>query len=489
MPQREVSFSASAVPAHEAPSPQTSSESRLAKASDILEAQNISKGAKRYWINHLCKYRNTSNLAWPKIATAMADLVTSERSIQNYRRELLDAGWICLPEGDAGGRPRDGERGGTVIHLHPNGKPCHLPRIVLKQRTAQASTTEQGQGPDLPTNHEKGAKAAPFVNPVSSQKGAELAPLRVQKTTETGAENDGAIRKELLIEPLKEEPSTSSSARPAASSVTSDASGVVVEVPGYDPKSRAERIFIDLQQMCFPALDIDGFGRARILKAAHENGFSLEQLRYAWRRNPMSEAGGVIKLAEDWRLRISHITDWPSCYECEDTGVVVLQQKLGRPRRDSEAAYGHPCSCSRGAELRNGFQEALQRQMEGAATVAIHNDQRRAAAAERQRLAKEAAEKEAQAAASYRARLEAEHICPKCEGAGGRQQHQAWHLCLMCLGTGAYWTPEEHGIRNECRPCHGTGKLHDTNQQYGPTCKKPPRMKACPRCGGSGKFA
>jgi hypothetical protein len=260
----------------------------------------------------------------------------------------------------------------------------------------------------------------------------------VQKTTETGAENDGAIRKELLIEPLKEEPSTSSSARPAASSVTSDASGVVVEVPGYDPKSRAERIFIDLQQMCFPALDIDGFGRARILKAAHENGFSLEQLRYAWRRNPMSEAGGVIKLAEDWRLRISHITDWPSCYECEDTGVVVLQQKLGRPRRDSEAAYGHPCSCSRGAELRNGFQEALQRQMEGAATVAIHNDQRRAAAAERQRLAKEAAEKEAQAAASYRARLEAEHICPKCEGAGGRQQHQAWHLCLMCLGTGAW---------------------------------------------------
>jgi hypothetical protein len=43
----------------------------------------------------------------------------------------------------------------------------------------------------------------------------------------------------------------------------------------------------------------------------------------------MTETGGVIKLAEEWRLRASHIVDWPNCYECEDTGVVVFQQKLG----------------------------------------------------------------------------------------------------------------------------------------------------------------
>ncbi|MGA7411389.1 MAG: helix-turn-helix domain-containing protein [Bryobacteraceae bacterium] len=76
----------------------------MAKPSDIGQARNISNGAKRYWMNHLCKYRNAQNLAWPKLSTAAADLVISERSIQNHRRELIEANWICLPNGDAGER-------------------------------------------------------------------------------------------------------------------------------------------------------------------------------------------------------------------------------------------------------------------------------------------------------------------------------------------------------------------------------------------------
>ncbi len=202
----------------------------------------------------------------------------------------------------------------------------------------------------------------------------------------------------------------------------------------------------------------------------------------------MTETGGVIKLAEEWKLRTSHIAVWPNCYECEDTGVVVLQQKPGGPRRQCEDLCERPCGCGQGVELQKGFQELHRRQVKAAATTAIHNGQRRVAAAERQRQATEAAEMAAQAAASKRAQLEAEHVCPRCEGARGRPQHQAWHICLACLGTGTFWTAEEHRVRNECGPCRGTGKLHDTNQQYGRTCKKPPRMKACPRCAGSGKF-
>jgi hypothetical protein len=55
----------------------------------------------------------------------------SKRQAQRIRAELLTGGWICLPNGDAGGR------GNSTIwyHLHPDGRPCpHACETPLKQR-------------------------------------------------------------------------------------------------------------------------------------------------------------------------------------------------------------------------------------------------------------------------------------------------------------------------------------------------------------------
>ncbi len=57
----------------------------------------------------------------------------SKRQVQRIRSELLAAGWICLPKGDAGGR------GNATIwyHLHPDGLPCAAASATpLKQRAA-----------------------------------------------------------------------------------------------------------------------------------------------------------------------------------------------------------------------------------------------------------------------------------------------------------------------------------------------------------------
>jgi hypothetical protein len=57
----------------------------------------------------------------------------SKRQAQRIRAELLAGGWICLPNGDAGGR------GNSTIwyHLHPDGRPCPLSaETPLKQRGA-----------------------------------------------------------------------------------------------------------------------------------------------------------------------------------------------------------------------------------------------------------------------------------------------------------------------------------------------------------------
>jgi hypothetical protein len=150
---------------------------RLAKPSDIGQARYISNGAKRYWMNHLCKYRNAQNLAWPKLATAAADLVVSERCVQNYRRELIEANWICLPDGDAGGRPPIGTSGGIVIHLHPDGKPCRLPRVESKQRATQANKVRSKQTADSPAAVSKGEEPAPFPDLTNRKKGEAVAPF------------------------------------------------------------------------------------------------------------------------------------------------------------------------------------------------------------------------------------------------------------------------------------------------------------------------
>ena len=514
LPPADRSSSTNSVPQSESREAASLTAQRLAKPSDIGQARNISNGAKRYWINHLCKYRNAQNLAWPKLTTAVADLVVSERSIQNYRRELIEANWICLPDGDAGGRPPAGASGGVVIHLHPDGKACRLPKVESKQRAAQAKVRPK-QTADLPTAVPKGEEPAPFPDLTNTRKGEAVAPLRVKKTTEKGENGDAHIRNELLIELLKEEPSTTSSRACATNREDLPRS------PGDDNNRRLpdlgdvrNSIFEDLERMCDPLVEINGQGRARILRAGVRNSFSLAQLRYAWRRDARVETGGVIRLAENWAIDAAHFKRWPQCFDCEDTGVLVLQQKLAlsagnenheyltragqrslaRLYRDYQRNGPAYCACARGVELQDDSRSAATEQPSPPQVPGPSERDR-----ERPRdLVDSTASKDPDgkgkdpqgglAVAPEIAALESAHICPACKGTRGSQRYGAWHLCLSCLGMGDFWTEEEFRCRGECPQCRGTGKIRDRRQQYGPTCKRPPRLTACPSCGATGKL-
>lgn len=486
LPQRAADPSSAVSPLSHLPDA-AEAEPRLARPGDIANATAISKGAKRYWINHLCKYRNVCNVAWPKMATAMADLVASERSIQNYRTELLKAGYICLPEGDAGGRPADGASRGLAIHLHPDGKPCKLPHVVLKQRSAQRQI-------------QKGADSAPLVERNPGGKGAELAPLRVQKTTEKGAENDSAIRNELLIEPFIEEPSTTAT-------VPSDVSSVIAPIqrgldaaagpPAYETMKAA--IFDDLQPMCEPPAVINAVGRQRILRSAAKHGFSLDQLVYAWRHDARAQTGGLITLAERWPEETAHLR-FPICSCCEDTGIPLPKQKLVQhPRKTRGAALAglaepgsdNPafCVCSVGVEA--AAANARSKIEEGQILDFANRDEERnleiAKAVERDRLYRQEKQEKAIEEARRLDNLRAQHLCPTCEGKCGREQCGSWHICVDCLGTGKYFTAAEWRTRGECGSCRGTGRILDRKQFYNRTSKRRPRMVPCAACDGSGR--
>ncbi len=515
LPPAERSPSTTSVPHSEDGEVASLTADRLARPSDIGQARNISNGAKRYWMNHLCKYRNAQNLAWPKLATAAADLVVSERSVQNYRRELIEANWICLPDGDAGGRPPVGTSGGIVIHLHPDGKACRLPRVESKQRAAQANKARSQQTADSPAAVPKGEEPASFPDLTNRRKGEAVAPLRVKKTTEKGENGDAHIRNELLIELLKEEPSTTSSR--ACETYRAD----LPTSSGDDDNRRLSdlgelrnSIFEDLERMCDPLHEINGQGRARILRAAEKNSFSLAQLRYAWRRDARVETGGVIRLAENWAIDAAHFQRWPQCFDCEDTGVLVLQQKLGlragnenhenltragerslaRLYRDYQRNGPAYCTCARGVELQDGSRTIATEQPSLPQVPGPKERDREQprdlvdSTAPKDHGGKEKDRQGSLAGPPEIAALESAHICPGCKGARGSQRYGAWHLCLSCLGTGDFSTEEEFRRRGECPQCRGTGKIHDRSQQYGPTCKRPPRLTACPSCGATGKL-
>jgi len=430
----------------------------------------------------------------------------------------MAAGWICLPEGDAGGRPSEGGKAGLVIHLHPNGCPCSLPRVKLKQRSAQ------GSGARVAFNVEKGAGHAPFAQPAEvrkgeesaplptsdvDQKGAEVSPSRVQITTEKGAVQDGAIRNELLIELLKDQPSTA-----AVPHLQCDATNASTNAVAGDSRSHAavqdlrSKIFGELEQMCDPPLAINSAGRMRILKAAQEQKFSLQQLCYAWRRDARSQTGGLIRLAEHWLEETAHLS-WPQCLDCEDTGTVVPKFKLvlisvrtdsGRygPNRRAMSYRGLDlreqgfefCNCPRGAEAHDATRRAQDALLAEQLQRERENERRSVAAQaaqDRVLAAAETARQQSNAGAEAIKMLQVDHVCPKCEGSRGRQQHGSWHLCVGCLGTGQYFTGEEFQERGTCAQCRGTGSTHDSRQGYTRASKKCPWMMACPACHGSGK--
>ena len=489
---------------HDHRPPPESNQLRLAKPGDITGAQGISKGAMRYWAIHLCKYRSAENLVWAKRSTAASDLFVTERSIKIYRRELLEHDWICFPEGDAGGAKPAGAPKGLVIHLHPDGRPCSLPKVNLVQRPAfqdkiQTSTTAE-------ITQSEGEDFSPSKDIMHT---AKISPLRGKKSAGKGEENVGAIRNELFMEPLKDQPSTT--AVPDLRCDVTDASTNAVAGDGRshaDAQDRRNIIFREMEQMCDPPLAINSVGRTRILRAAQEQNFSLQQLCYAWRRDARSQTGGLISLAEHWLEETAHLS-WPRCLDCEDTGTVVPKCKLVlSPSRNDSGHYGPDrramsyraperrqqgfefCNCQMGVEAQDATQRAQDALLAEQLQRERESERRIAAAKAAQDLILAAAEASRQRSYAEREAikvLQADHICPRCEGKRGRQQHGAWHLCVGCLGTGQFFTDEEFQERGACVQCRGTGSVYDNRQGYTRASKKAPWMISCPACHGSGR--
>jgi DNA-binding MarR family transcriptional regulator len=64
-------------------------------------------------------YTSYTGLAWPKVDTLARRMKVTSRTVQRALDDLIGAGWIGTPFGDAGG-PREG----VTYHLHPDGKLC-----------------------------------------------------------------------------------------------------------------------------------------------------------------------------------------------------------------------------------------------------------------------------------------------------------------------------------------------------------------------------
>jgi hypothetical protein len=459
-------------------------ETRAAQPNDIAMAQGISKGAKRYWGNHLVRYRNScTNLAWPKRATAAKDLFVSERSIKSYRRELLEGNWICFPEGDAGG----GLAKGLVIHLHPDGKPCQLPRVALKQRTVEANIRRAA------ANRARAWKEEDSSPLEQSSKGEGFSPLRGKKTAVEGEENDRAlIMKESSIEPLmgnlqqqqgvgafaeKSETAVVDVAHPCEI-IISRAVELITDRWQSTLRDFANPIFDDIRRMCYPAVSLDGKGRTRIYQASHRFGFTLNQLRYAWRRDGRYQTGGVIALAEEWNASTAHISEWPRCYACEDTGKPFRMAKviprhvpgdrsvgLNDKREDMfwDSAGSKFCSCPAGVVTATAAATAAKSDK---ATANTSPEPDRSAEAGKAREHDEAV-------SNNHEDLRLRHICPMCEGC---QSNVNGSKCSTCNGTGGYYSTGEFAAMDHCHVCCGVG----TRRTDG--------TKPCKQCQGSKTF-
>ncbi len=178
------------------------STKRCAKAypSDVMRS-SLSRNARSVWTS-LCNHCDADGLAFPREVTIASECAVSERTVRRGLKELLENQWICLPNGDAGGRPpRDRARdlqSRVKYHLHPNGVGCALPQRELKQRSAAIKRRQKVDS----------------VSSFSPQKGGQICFERWTSTTEKVDKTDSAYKEERSLRTISNgTPSTTSSSR------------------------------------------------------------------------------------------------------------------------------------------------------------------------------------------------------------------------------------------------------------------------------------
>jgi Helix-turn-helix domain len=168
--------------------------------SDVMRS-SLSRNARSVWTS-LCNHCSTDGLAFPREVTIASECAVKARTVRRGLNELLENNWICLPNGDAGGRPPK-DRGRDLesrvkYHLHRNGKVCDLPQPELKQRSAALKRSK------------KVVNMASF----SPEKGRQICLERWTSTTEKVDKTDSAYKEEPSLRTISNgTPSTTSSSR------------------------------------------------------------------------------------------------------------------------------------------------------------------------------------------------------------------------------------------------------------------------------------
>ncbi len=131
-----------------------------------------------------------TGLAWPKVDTLARRMKVTSRTVQRALDDLMAAGWIGTPFGDAGG-PREG----ITYHVHPDGKPCLF--CVAAARTI----SQRGGGAHAPNS--TGDKKSPV-------------------TQATGDIFDSAYKEKNSLSNLPKSSSSSSAAAPATTAICTE---------------------------------------------------------------------------------------------------------------------------------------------------------------------------------------------------------------------------------------------------------------------------
>jgi hypothetical protein len=109
-----------------------------------IEKSDCSRTAVQIWIA-LCGRRNGANETFATMPQLAAACMVSVRTAQRAVEELLQTGWLCKPNGDRGGRPRESNinsKPASTFHLHPFTKGCGAVPVESIQRRPRPDMVE-----------------------------------------------------------------------------------------------------------------------------------------------------------------------------------------------------------------------------------------------------------------------------------------------------------------------------------------------------------
>jgi Helix-turn-helix domain len=230
-----------------------------------------------------------TGIAWLRRETICEEASLSDSTVRRAINKLLALNWICLPEGDAGGRRKGkgGKPNALKYHLHPDGCSCHLPKVPLKQREAASAKRPERASNCTPSFDSERAS-------ICSEKGVNL----TAAYKETISSN--TISSNSTTHAHAREPEPEKVAAVVVAETPQETKPTSPELPELEQPEVVEEI-AKLEALVDDEIE-PRKGIPRLLRAAKKHGFTLAQLRWAAQERGrwIKTAGGLITFAEKW---------------------------------------------------------------------------------------------------------------------------------------------------------------------------------------------